>query len=71
VQSAWAVLEPALRAYMEREERSFFPRFRDVYPSETASLEGEHIELRARLDSFAIAVELHEVVLRDAEEACR
>ena len=43
MQSAWAVLEPALRAYMEREERSFFPRFRDVYPSETASLEGELI----------------------------
>ena len=68
VQSEWALFEPALRAHMEREEREFFPRFRSVYPGETASLEGEHSALRERLDSFAIAIELHEVVLRDAEE---
>ena len=68
VESEWAAFEPALRAHMKREERIFFPRFRSVYPSETATLEGEHGELRERLDSFAVAIELHEVVLRDAED---
>lgn len=68
VQAEWAVFEPALRAHMRLEERVLFPRFRAADASATAALEGQHHALREHIDRFAVAIELHNVVLQDAEE---
>lgn len=71
MRAEWAVFEPSIRAHMIFEERLYFRRFSAAYPAypeDATTLEAQHVELRAQLDRFAVAIELHSVGQHDAED---
>lgn len=68
VRAQWEVFEPALRAHMESEERDVLPAFRAVDAQEADALVADHAELRGRLSTLGVLIDLHAVPSRDAEE---
>jgi nucleotide-binding universal stress UspA family protein len=68
VAAQWSVFEPALRMHMDAEERDVFPAFRKVDATETEELLVEHAELRERLGTLGMLLELHAVPAHDAED---
>jgi nucleotide-binding universal stress UspA family protein len=68
VAAQWSIFEPALRMHMDAEERDVLPAFRGVDPVEADALLAEHAELRDRLGTLGLLLELHAVPERDATE---
>lgn len=68
VAAQWSVFEPALRMHMDAEERDVLPAFRAIDEKEADAILAEHAELRKRLSTLGMLLELHAVPSRDAED---
>ncbi len=68
VRAYWDVFEPAIRAHMDIEEQDVFPELRAVDRAEADALLADHAELRRLLGALAVAIDLHAVPARDAQE---
>lgn len=68
VRAQWDVFEPAIRAHMDTEEHDVFPELRAVERDEADALLADHAELRRLLGTLGVAIDLHAVPARDAQE---
>lgn len=68
VRAQWELFEPALRQHIDTEEQVVFPEFEAVDAAETRVLAADHAELRRLLGTLGVAIDLHALPQRDAQE---
>lgn len=71
VAAQWKKFEPAILAHLEFEETRVFPIFRQINQEEADRLLGEHNELRERLTTLGMNIDLHAMPQADATELVR
>jgi nucleotide-binding universal stress UspA family protein len=71
VAAQWRKFEPAILAHLAFEEAHVFPIFRQINEQEADLLLREHNELRERLTTLGMNIDLHALPHTDAEELVR